>query len=287
MRLPQILVLAAACTVAAVTATAQQAVFRSNVDIVPIYALVLGPDGHIATDLNADEFTVREDGAPLQITSVSVATEPITAALLLDMSGSMQDRLLGIRDAANALVDALDPKDRLRLGTFGTEVALSPLLTGDKPILKRILNEELWPGGNTPLWRAMDAGMASLGTETGRRVLILATDGNDTATMTTTRDDVLTHAVAGSFLVFAISWPGHNLNQALIDITRTTGGGYAEVADEAHMATSLSAILTELKQQYLIGVVPTAFDGATHQFSVTVSRRGFTVRAPTQIVIKK
>ena len=128
--------------------------------------------------MKADEFTVLEDGAPVQIVSVSVATEPITAALLLDMSGSMQDRLLGIRDAANALVDALEPKDRLRLGTFGTEVALSPLLTGDKAVLKRILAEELWPGGNTPLWRAMDAGMASLSTESGRRVLILATDGN-------------------------------------------------------------------------------------------------------------
>jgi Ca-activated chloride channel family protein len=278
---------AAAMVCSAVTLLAQQAVFRSNVDILPVYALVLGPDGRIATDLKPDEFTVREDGAPVQVTSVSVATEPITAGLLLDMSGSMQDRLLGIRDAATALVDALEPKDRLRVGTFGTEVALSPLLTGDKPVLKRILNEELWPGGSTPLWKAMDAGMASLATEAGRRVLILATDGNDTATMTTSKQDVLKHAVDGSFLLFAISWPGHRLNLDLVGMTLITGGGHAEVPDDAHMATSLSAILTELKEQYLLGVVPVAFDGATHQISVTVSRPGYTVRAPTSIAIKK
>jgi VWFA-related protein len=279
--------LAVATTLGAATLAAQQAVFRSNVDVVPIYALVLGPDGRIATDVQPSEFTVLEDGAPVPIVSASIATEPITAALLLDMSGSMEDRMLGIRDAANAFVDALETKDRLRIGTFGTEVALSPLLTGDKPVLKRILAEELWPGGNTPLWRAMDAGIASLSTESGRRVLILATDGNDTATMTTSREDVLRHAVSGSFLVFAISWPGHRLNDALVDMTTVTGGGHVEVPDDAHMATSLSAILTELKEQYLIGIVPAAFDGATHRFSVTVSRRGYLVRAPAEIAIKK
>jgi len=57
---------------------------------------------------------------------------------------------------------------------------LSPWLTADKTVLGRVLREEVWPGGNTPLWSATRAAMSSIAAEPGRRVVLTLTDGIDT-----------------------------------------------------------------------------------------------------------
>ena len=101
------------------------------------------------------------------------------AQALFDMSNSMTRHHAAVRSAADALIDALWPGDRVRLGSFGIEVALSPLLTNDARVLHRIVDEELWPGGPTPLWAATYQAMTSLAEEHGRRVVLLLTDGDD------------------------------------------------------------------------------------------------------------
>ena len=90
---------------------------------------------------------------------------------MLDMSNSMFEQFGQVREAALHFVNLLGPADRARIGSFGDEVALSPHLTGDTRVLARVLEEELWPGGPTPLWSALHAAMGSLASEPGRKVI--------------------------------------------------------------------------------------------------------------------
>lgn len=159
---------------------AQQAVFRAGAQTVSIYATVRDRDGRLVPGLTKADFQVLDDGRPAEITTFSNDLLPASIVMLLDMSTSMIGEEVRVRDSALRFIDALLPADRVRIGTFGDEISLSPLLTSDKAVLGRVLREEVWPGGDTPLWSAMRAAMVSLADETNRRVIVMLTDGIDT-----------------------------------------------------------------------------------------------------------
>jgi len=115
-----------------------------------------------------------------EVTNFSREIVPITVVMLLDMSGSQETGVEWMRKGAGAFISRMLAADRARIGTFGIEIALSPRLTSDQVYLHRVLREEIWPGGSTPLWEAMDLGMSSLAGEQGRRVILALTDGIDT-----------------------------------------------------------------------------------------------------------
>ena len=267
-------------------------VFRSNVDMVAVYPLVTGPEGRYMTGLLRHDFEVLDNGKPADITIFSRDRQPITALLLLDMSASMEDRWMRVRDAAGRFVDALEQGDRVRIGTFGSEIALSPHLTGDKSILNRILREELWPGGSTPLWNAMNAGMQSLA-ETpadkpaaraidSRRPIVIVTDGIDTSSAV--QAPVAARAVKEQFMIYGIGLEGKGLSTRLVDLIAQTGGGHFDLKRSDDLGAAFMRLAEELHHQYLIGFTPLALDGQTHSLEVRVKREGFKVRAPTQFV---
>jgi len=180
---------AVAMVVAAVTAVSLLAqgqttpVFRSGVQTVSVYATVQNRAGRLVPDLTKEDFQILDDGKPVPVTIFSREIDPITVALMLDMSDSMRDDYDRVRQAASHFVSVLRPDDRVRIGTFGHDVALSPYLTGDKTILNRILREELWLSHFTALWSGLKAAMDSLDREPGRRVVLVLTDGGDFCTL--------------------------------------------------------------------------------------------------------
>jgi len=256
--------------------------FRSNIDMVAVYPLVTGPDGRFVTDLRQQDFEAFDNGKQVEITIFSRDRQPITAVLLLDMSASMEDRWVRVRDAALRFVDALEPADRLRIGTFGSEIALSPHLAGDKAILSRVLREELWPGGSTPLWNAMSAGMQSNAVETGRRPIVLVTDGIDTSSAV--QAPVTARAIKDQFMIYGIGLEGKGLSTRLVDLIGQTGGGHFDLKRNDDLGAAFLRLADELHHQYLIGFTPAALDGQTHSLEIRVRREGFRVRAPTQFV---
>ncbi len=172
--------IAAALLLAPIGLAPQQPVFRAGAQTVAVYATVRDAAGRLVPGLTRSDFQVLDDGRPASITTFSNDILPAQIALLLDMSTSMLGEHARVRESALRFVDALLPDDRVRIGTFGDEIALSPWLTSDKGRLGRVLREEVWPGGDTPLWSAMRAGMESLGDVTPRRVIVMLTDGIDT-----------------------------------------------------------------------------------------------------------
>lgn len=255
--------------------------FRSAVRTVAVYATVTDPGGRLVPDLSREAFEVLDDGNPVEITTFSNEVQPITVAVLLDMSGSMTRRFMRVREATVHFIDALLPHDRATIGTFGYEIAVSPLLTNDKDILKRVVYEEVWPGGGTPLWNAMDAGMSALAGETGRRVILVLTDGADTGSLPGHRadgGDVARRARDEGFMVYAIGMEAVGL-RGMTGLVDRTGGGRFELQDEADLSGTFARVAEELRRQYLIGFTPAALDGREHRLEVRVGRDGLRARA--------
>ena len=263
--------------------------FRARTRTVAVYATVQDRAGALVPDLTSEHFQILDNGAPVDITTFSKEIVPVTAVLLLDMSHSMARRYDRVRESAVHLIEGLLPADRLRIGSFGREVNLSPLLTGNKNVLLRVIDEELWPGGSTPIWRASVAAMDSLDAESGRRVIILVTDGisRDDANCTpastaatgpcTTSRDVSRQALQNEFMVYAIGFSA--LDPDIRNITTESGGGHVALAQDADLAAAFRRVLDELHQQYILGFTPAALDGKTHKLDVRMTKPGLTARA--------
>lgn len=266
--------------------SAQELVFRAAARTVSIYATVRDRDGRLVPGLTRSDFQVFDDGRPAEITTFSNDVLPASIALMLDMSTSMIAEQLRVRDAALHFVDALLPADRVRIGTFGEEIALSPWLTSDKAILGRIIREEVWPGGETPLWSAMWAAMTSLSDATSRRVLVTLSDGIDTGCAAITSQsrcatlaDVEKTVIESEFMVYAIGMEGPGLTGGLVRLADETGGGHFELKRNVDLTKTFTEVADELHHQYALGVTPVALDGRVHTLEVRVAGSGLTARA--------
>jgi Ca-activated chloride channel family protein len=199
-------------------------------------------------------------------------------ALMLDMSESMQSRLTVVKDSTRRFIDALQPGDRLRLGTFAEEIALSPLLTGDKAVLNRILDEELWPGGTTPLWSAINEAMASFKGETSRRIVMTLTDGVSTAG-NVLLDQVRRRAIEEVVMVYVVGMEGTTLSAQVVRLADDSGGGHFEVKKGSTLTATFARVAEELRHQYALGFTPVMLDGQVHTIDVRLSKTGLSARA--------
>ena len=226
--------------------------------------------------------------------------------VLFDVSTSTVGDFLFAREALRAFVDQLLPADRIRLGSFGGEVAISPILTEDKAVLRRIIQEALWPrnGAGTALWSGLRSGMAAVATEQGRRVLVVFSDGDDacpaelyqrrppvtdraevfrssttslTKILCSTRLEVETQTVRDEVMVYALGVPRH-LSSLLTEITDVSGGGFIRLQRTDDIRAVTGKVIEELHHQYLLGFVPTVLDGKIHDLEVRMKSGGLTAR---------
>jgi Ca-activated chloride channel family protein len=273
------------------TARQQLPAFRAANETVAVYATVQDADGRLVSNLTQADFEIRDEGRPVEITTFSSEIVPITVALLLDMSGSMSDEFLLVRRSTEHFFSTLLPVDRVRLGTFGVEVSLSPHLTGDRAILDRVLAEEVWPGGGTPLWTAIEHGITSLASEPGRRVILTLTDGADSCGfgggVCASRRDVERAALQYHFMLYAIGMPGSELDDGIRSLSERTGGGHFDLAEDDDLPAAFSRVAEELHRQYTLGFTPAKLDGRTHRLEVRMTRPGLTARARESYVAPK
>jgi Ca-activated chloride channel family protein len=274
----------AALVAAGVSARGQQPSFTSATQTVSIYATVLQPNLHLATDLTQADFEVADDGHVRPITIFSNEIQPISIAIMLDMSGSMRSSLPLLRAGAVQLFTHLLPADRARVGSFADQILLNDAFTNDPNALIQALYLDLPQSGRTPLWAAVSRGMTALDRVDGRRVVLVFTDGVNTEKQPTLQE-VSFRAQAQGFMVYAIGlWNRVGYNTVAPDVglrqlARETGGGYFELRSADGLGPAFAAVADELHRQYLIGFQTTATDGKLHQIDLRVRRPGLTARA--------
>jgi Ca-activated chloride channel family protein len=285
--------------------TGQQPTFKSGARTVAIYATVTDKDGRIVPDLTRDDFEIKDDGKPQPVTVFSNEIQPITVVVMLDRSTSMRGNIRLIEDAAAAFVGKLEAGDKARIGVFAERIEIHPpAFSGDRDELLSILRSGLPVRGPTPLWNALDDGLAAVREQEGRRVVLVFSDGgNSPGTMAANRTvmDVMRRAQQDNVMVYAIglqttvilgrsgrsgavggmtgSMTSIRPDPSLSILAEDTGGGYFELTKGENLATTFARVADELHHQYALGFEPSRLDGRMHKIEVKTRKSGTKVRA--------
>lgn len=261
--------------------------FKSGTHTVPVFVTVTDADKRLVPDLGEQDFEVYDNGKLQPLTIFKSDVQPITVVAMLDTSGSMTLNLELLKVAAERFVLRLLPEDRARIGSFSDKIRLSPQFTGDRDELVRILRSDIQYGNPTFLWDAIDRSLDALAPETGRRVVLVFTDGDDTGSKTTNFKGVLTRALNEDFMVYSVGLQSEipatrtitRPDRRLRELSEQTGGGYFELTRAADLNSTFTRVADELHRQYVIGFDPEKLDGLLHKLEVRVKVPGMNVRA--------
>ena len=199
--------------------------YRSNTRTVPIFATVVDSRGRLVPGLRADAFSVIDDGKVAPLSVFSNDPQPFTAVVMLDTSASMTANLDLLKRAAEQFFSALSAGDRAQVGAFNDRIQLNGTFTNESSILISALGQ-LDVGNPTRLYDAIDASVDALKSVDGRRIVLVFTDGDDTASRTVFKS-VLARALDEEVMVYAIGLEAEYFNGTRLVKTRPTPGSEA------------------------------------------------------------
>jgi len=263
----------------------QQPTFRSASTTVGIYATVVDRTGRLVPDLAEEHFEVYDNGKLQPLTLFKSDVQPITVVAMLDTSGSMTMNIDFLKVAAERFVLRLLPADLARIGSFSDKIRISATFTGNRDDLIRYIHNDIQFGNPTFLWDAIDESMSALATRSGRRVVLIFTDGEDDRSQRVDFDHVIERAQRENFMVYAIGLQSEILGRRtrpdrnLRRLAAETGGGYFELRQTDELNSTFTRVADELHRQYVLGFSPESLDGAVHKLEVRVKVPGMTVRA--------
>jgi VWFA-related protein len=136
------------------------------------------------SELQQQDFQVYEDGKPQDISFFASAETPFDLVLLLDLSGSTNNKIKLIRKSAKKFVEASRAFDRVSVVTFSSVAQVVCPLTQDRQLLKKSIDHIQQPEGGTNFWDSLRYVLAILNaskTSSRRSAVVVMTDGVDNA----------------------------------------------------------------------------------------------------------
>ncbi|HXW06113.1 MAG TPA: VWA domain-containing protein [Vicinamibacterales bacterium] len=279
-------VLLAALAVLSLPAGAQ---IKVTTQTVPLYVTVTDRERRLVPDLLREDFEVFDNGKLQTLTNFYNEPTPITAVVMLDTSGSMTLALDFVKQAAEQFFIRMLPEDRAKVGAFNDKIETHPsTFTENRDQLIRLMNDDLDFGYPTRLFDAVDFGIEELREVQGRKVVLVFTDGEDTASRTKS-GDVLDKARLQEVMIYAVGLENEYFNgaqrvrtspdRALRRLTDETGGGFFVLKKRDELGATFTRVAQELHSQYVLGFTPEVLDGKVHKLEVRVKRPGMTARA--------
>ena len=261
--------------------SAQEATFHVDVKLVDIFVNVTDANGALVGGLTKDDFQVAEDGRPQKIAVFEKQSElPLNLTLAIDTSGSVHKDMAQEQDAARRFVHALmRPQDKMSLLEFATDVRELSAFTSKVSQIDRGLGQ-LRGGEATALYDAIYLGSQKLGPQQGRKVLVLVSDGGDTA-KSTTYAGALEQALRNEVMIYSLidvpieASAGRDLGgeHALITLAEQTGGKSFYVSSGG-LDKAFEQVSEDLRTQYMLGYYPAHQAPGTsfHRIQVSVPR---------------
>lgn len=297
----------------AVLLAQQQPDIRVDVDLVTVACAVDNRDGAPAIDLKAEDFRVLDNGQPRAITNFWQESDlPLTVALVADVSGSQAGYVRSHREAiAQFLKQVIGPRDRALVAEVAQQSWLISGLTGSGGDLNSAVQEigtpegrqasslgpvcrnESFPHtcGGTALWHGLYYAAKELKGVSGRKAIIVLSDGLDTGS-DIRLTDLIEMAQSAGTVVYAIKYASpmrflsisgaiaQAASHGLDRLARETGG-VTYPNPGRHTPEVFSKIEADLRNMYVLGFNPPdgARDGAFHKLSVKTVRQDLVVRA--------
>jgi Ca-activated chloride channel homolog len=250
---------------------AQEPLFSARVDTVRVDVEVRRDD-QLVSGLGAGDFEVLDNGVPQKVDLIASAAAPIDVVIVLDTSGSLDAKDRAHLTAAGAtVIDALQPGERAALVTFSDRIAIRSLFSSDPQVLKALVAAPM-PTGDTALNDAAHAAMLVGTAATGRPIVILFSDGADTASFLDERAVLETARRTGS-VVCAVTLGERG--GVLPDLADLTGGVFVKETSLARVARRFAEILERFRRRYLVSFTPTGVTGeGWHKLTVKVKGGG-------------
>jgi VWFA-related protein len=320
-----------------------------KVKVINVIATVRDKHGKIVPTLDKDDFVLTEDRHPQTIKYfVQQADLPLTLGLLVDTSGSQRQVLGDERTASATFFDHVlrEDRDKAFLIHFDHEVELLQDLTPSRKKLESALNLLQTPeydGGNYPSGGGGNGGGGGYGRhsgggtllydavylasnelmkkQTGRKALVVLTDGVDHGSKETL-GDAIESAQRADTLVYSIYFPGEeggggrgfggphigmgpmggggmhrrypqeeqvDGRKVLDQMSKETGGRMFEVSRKEPIDQIYSQIEEELRNQYSLGYTPEGNDAdpGYHTIQLTTKQKDLAVQARTGVYVDR
>jgi Ca-activated chloride channel homolog len=181
-------------------------VVRVNTTLVSLPVSVMDRDGKYIPNLRKEDFRVWEDGVEQQVAYFASVEKPFTVALMIDTSGSTQEKLRDIQDAAQTFVEQLRPDDRVTVITFDDKIRQLVPPTNDRYAIRGAI-DQVRPGSGTRLYDAVHQVIDQyLSRVEGRKAVVLFTDGVDTTSKHSTYESTVRDAEELDALIYPVEY---------------------------------------------------------------------------------
>ena len=278
----------------------QGPIIKTEVNLVNIFATVRDKKKRIVPTLKQEDFRVFENDQEQKIAFFSTEkTLPITMGLLIDTSGSEQNRLPAEQDAASRFLNQVLRKgDEAMVASFDLDVDMLSDFTDDRAQLQRAIHHaQVNAGGPLVTPGTLPSGPNGthmydaiwllcgdkLATEAGRKALVLITDAEDFGSKVRVEESIeaaqRTNTVVHFLLVHD---PGQGWRPDIAHrIADQTGGRVIEVSSEKHLQEAFDQISEELRSEYTLGYYPAnaARDGTFRKIKVETTDKELKVLA--------
>ena len=251
-----------------------------QVRLVSLFVTVTDTNGGPVANLTRDNFMVTEDGHPQPIAVFEKQSGvPLSLVLAIDTSGSThKDSAIEQRAARDFVHALLRPVDQLSLFEFNSDVREVVPFTSSLQRIDHGLGS-LGRGPATAFFAAVSLASESLATRTGRKVLVLVSDGGNTVEGVSYQQ-ALEQAQRGEVVIYSIidvpiaADAGRDTGgeHAMITLSQETGGKYF-YADSTHQAEAFRKIADDLRTQYLLAYYPRSLSGG--QQTLAAQRQAF------------
>ena len=248
---------------------------KVDVDIVQVTVTVTNDRGEFVAGLPQSAFHVLEDGKPQTITYFASEDVPLELVVAVDVSGSMATAMPKLKEAVKAFLGAVPAENRLSLLGFNDTVFALTRRPTDPPEERMRAVDRLAPWGATALYDVIVRGIDMLGARTGRKALIVFSDGEDQGSHVTL-DQVEQRLQASDVTLYMIGQGRgltvDRLKKVMERLSTPSGGRVFAMASVDQLSSAFDTLLEELSHQYLIGYPPPGDvrDGKFHEIKVRV-----------------
>jgi Ca-activated chloride channel homolog len=250
---------------------------RTSTDLVMVPVTITDNMNRPVTGLDRDNFRLFENKQPQEIKNFSSEDTPVSIGIIMDVSGSMANKIERAREAVRQFCDASNPQDEFFIVTFSDTPRFAADFT-DRPeeIENALLTAQ--PKGRTSLLDAIYMGIRKMkDARYSRRALLIISDGGDNHSRYGEREvksavreaDILIYAV-GTYDRYANTQEELLGPQLLQEVAGVTGGQSYTLSNVAELPEVTRAIGTHLRHQYMLAYRPQTHsrDGRWHKINV-------------------
>ncbi len=259
-------------------------IVRISSNLVPIPVSVVDKRGNAVVNLKLEDFELRVDGQPRPISDLTRSETSVRLAMLFDNSGSLDvAREFEKQAAVRFFRKVMRAKDEAAIYSIETDSYLAQPLTKDILRLEQTIAMFGKPEGGTSLFDAIMGAAAYLRPYSGRRVLVIVSDGIETTSRNTDFDVVMQHVLADDCQIYVVQtglYEGANLRalaaeRRMEQLSAQTGGAVYLPKTTDQLDFAFDQIAADLAQQYVLSYYPSAEhrDGRLHLLDLKIKSR--------------